>query len=429
MRRDPLAFLTRCAREYGEIVPLRFFVQRAALLSNPAHIEYVLVTHQQMFDKSPGLRRNRRLLGNGLVTSGGEFWRRQRRLMQPAFHRQRLAGYGDVMASCAEEMSDRWHDGEERDVHEDMMRLTLEIVGRTLFGSDMADVAHRVGSALHVALSRFRERLTGISLLVPEWVPTPGNRRFERAARELDAVIYDIIDRRRRSGEDREDLLGMLFEAQHEDGSQMTEKQLRDECMTLLLAGHETTAIALSWTWYLLSQHPEVESRLLAELGTVLHGRAPTAADMPRLRYAEQVITEALRLYPPAWIMSRQALVDCELGGYHVPAGTIMLMSQWVTHRDPRYYDAPEQFRPERWAGGPAAGSLASQNPRFAYFPFGGGPRLCIGNGFAMMEAVLVLATIAQRYRFELLPGQQIVPWPVVTLRPRDGVRMRLRRR
>lgn len=424
LRHDSLGFLTQAAREYGDVVPLRFFTQRAALLSDPAAIEYVLITHQQQFTKSPGVRRNRRLLGQGLVTSTGDLWRRQRRLMQPAFHRQRIASYGEVMTAATEEMLGRWQDGEERDLHAEMMRLTLEIVGRTLFGTDMAVLADRVGAALHVALSRFQERLSGLAFLIPERVPTPGNLRFERAARDLDSVIYEIIDRRRSrqssrgDGNTQDDLLSLLLEAQHEDGTQMTEKQLRDECMTLLLAGHETTAIALSWTWHLLSQHPEVEAKLLEELSRVLGGRRPGAADVPQLRYTEMVITEAMRLYPPAWIMSRQALADCQLSGRYVPAGTVVLMSQWVVHRDPRFYDSPERFHPERWAG-----DLAERNPRFAYFPFGGGPRRCIGNTFAMMEAMLVLATVAQAFHFDLVPGQEIVPWPAVTLRPRNGIR------
>jgi cytochrome P450 len=433
LRRDPLAFLTLCAREYGDFVPLRFFTQRAALLGNPAYIERVLVTHQQQFTKSPGLRRNRRLLGNGLVASTGEVWRRQRRLMQPAFHRQRLPSYAEMMVAYAERMLAGWQSGEVRDLHAEMMRLTLEIVAQALFGADVADEAARVGAALTAALERFGQRMSSLLVLLPENTPTPGNRRFERAARQLDEVIYGIINRRRIGGQAGDDLLALLLRAQHEslprgcqgdDGSRLSDCQLRDEAMTLLLAGHETTAIALSWTWYLLSQHPEVEARLLDELRMVLGGRAPTAADLPRLRYAETVVTEAMRLYPPAWVMSRQATENCEIGGHRVAAGTVLLMSQWVLHRDPRFFDDPGTFAPDRWSDG-----LAKRLPRFAYFPFGGGPRVCIGSSFAMMEAVLLLATIAQQFRLTLVPGHPVVPWPVVTLRPRYGMKMALHRR
>jgi cytochrome P450 len=274
--------------------------------------------------------------------------------------------------------------------------------------------------------------MAGILFLLPERVPTPGNLRFERAARRLDQIIFRIIEQRRGSATARgepspgsdETLLAMLLRAQDGDGSGMTDQQLRDEVMTLILAGHETTAIALTWTWYLLSQHPEVEARLHAELARALGGRPPTVADLPHLTYAQQVITEAMRLYPPAWAISRQAKEDLALGGHRLPAGTIVVMSQWVMHRHPRFYDEPEVFRPERWEHG-----TAQQLPRFAYFPFGGGPRLCIGQAFAMMEATLLLATIAQHYAFRLVPGHPVTPWPVVTLRPRYGMRMTLHRR
>jgi cytochrome P450 len=436
-RRDPLAFLTRCAREGGDFVPLRFLGQRLALLSDPAGIEQVLVTRQQLFTKSPGLRRNPRLLGNGLVASTGDLWRRQRRLMQPAFHRQHLAAYGEVMVARAQRLLARWRDGEVRDVHAEMMRVTLEIVGDALFGADLADDAATVGAAFAAVLERFRERTSGLLFLLPERVPTPGNLRYERTVRRLDEVVYRLIARRRAAGGAGDDLLALLLRAQDEAGVGMSDAQLRDEVMTLVLAGHETTAIALSWTWYLLAQHPEAERRLHDELRDLLGGRSPAAADLPRLRYAEAVVTEAMRLYPPAWLISRQAVEACEVAGYRVPAGTVVLMSQWVLHRDPRFFTAADAFSPERWLDGPipgaagagAAGALAERLPRFAYFPFGGGPRLCIGRGFAMAEAVLLLASVAQRYVLGLAPGQSVVPAPVVTLRPRHGIKMVLRAR
>lgn len=255
---------------------------------------------------------------------------------------------------------------------------------------------------------------------IPERIPTPGNLRFRRAIRYLDALIYNIIQRRRANGEDTGDLLSMLLGVRDkETGEGMSDRQLRDEVMTIFLAGHETTANALSWTWHLLASHPEVEAKLHEELGETLAGRPPSVADLPRLRYTEAVVTESMRLYPPAWAFGREALEDCEIGGYRVPAGTQLIMSQWVAHRDPRYFDAPEMFRPERWESG-----LSERLPRYAYFPFGGGPRLCIGRSFARMEAVLLLATLAQKFRLRHVPGEYIAPQPSVTLRPKNGMRM-----
>ena len=423
-RRDPLGFLTHCAREYGDFVPLRFLTQRVVLLGHPTFVEQVLVTQQQHFRKSPGLRRNRRLLGHGLLTSDGEFWRRQRRLMQPAFHRQRIRGYGEVMVDSATRLLDTWHDGDVRDVHQEMMRLTLDIVAKTLFGADVGDVAADVDASMEIAMQRFSERTRSLLFLLPDTLPTPGQRRFERAARRLDEIIFDLIARRRRSGEERDDLLSMLLSARDESGGQMSDQQVRDEAMTLFLAGHETTAIALSWTWYLLSHHPAVRDRLHDELNQVLAGRLPTAADVPQLRYTEAVVSEAMRLYPPAWIMTRQAMQDCEIGGRRVRKGTVLLMSQWVMHHDPRFFAEPDAFRPERWLDGSLEGL-----PRFAYFPFGGGPRLCIGNAFASMEATLLVSTVAQRFTLDTVPDHPVSLWPVVTLRPRHGIRMTLHQR
>jgi cytochrome P450 len=416
--------MTRYAREYGDVVPLRLGVKPAVLLSHPDDIESVLVTHNRAGIKSPTLRNNRRLLGHGLLTSEGDFWRRQRRLSQPAFHRERLASYGELMIACTERAIDGWAEGEVRDVHADMMRLTMEIVGRTLFGADVVAAAAEVGGALEVALERFDARVESLLFLLPDTWPLPGNLAYLRAAEQLDRVVFGIIERRRRDPGEHEDLLATLLEARDEDGSRMSDQQLRDEVMTLFLAGHETTAITLSWTWYLLATHPEVERKLLAELREVLGERAPTVADAPRLKYAERVVSEVLRLYPPAWFISREAIQPFEVRGYRIAKGQIAMLSQWVVHRDPRFWDRPDEFDPDRWA--PEA---TSQRPRYAYFPFGGGPRLCIGAGFAMMEAVLVLATILQRFHLALVPGQDFTPWPTVTLRPRHGVRVVPRRR
>jgi cytochrome P450 len=421
--RDPLGFLSNCAREYGDVARLRLMGQTFYLLSRPDLIEYVLVDNNRNFTKTRLLRRNRRLLGEGLLTSEGRFWRRQRRLAQPAFHRKRVAAYGEVMASFAERTLAGWRDGETVDVHEEMMRLTLEIVAKCLFDADVRAEAKDVGRAMKVALEDFSSQRRLIR--IPKSIPTPQNVRFEMAARRLDGIVSGIIeDRRKRGEEDRGDLLSTLMLAEDAGGERMTDQQLRDEVMTLFLAGHETTANALSWTLWLLSLHAGAEAKLVDELGRVLGGRAPTVDDLPRLPYGERVIKESMRLYPPAWVMGREAIEECEVGGHRMPAGTTALMSQWVVHRDPRYHDNPEQFDPDRWTAEYEEGL-----PRFAFFPFGGGPRQCIGAGFAMTEARLILAAVAQRFRMELVPGQRVEPYASITLRPKEGIRMTLAER
>ena len=422
-RRDRLGLFLRCARDYGDVAAVRIGPIRGLVLSHPDAIEYVLVTNNHNFIKHFALRRNRLFLGNGLLTSEGDFWLRQRRLIQPAFNRRHLDGYGAVMIDCARHLLAEWRDGETRELSAEMTRLTLEIAARALFGAEAGTDAREVGEAMAVAHASFENRIAGIYPL-PRWLPTPGNYRLQQAARRVDAIIYRFIAERRRNGGERDDVLSLLLRARDEDdGSRMTDKQLRDEAMTLFLAGHETTALALTWTGYLLAQHPEIAERLRADLAAVLGDRPPAVADLPRLACAERVVLEAMRLYPPVYAFGREALHDCEIMGYAVPRGTTVFMSQWAMHRDPRWFHEPEKFDPDRWADG-----LAGRLPKFAYFPFGGGPRVCIGNAFALMEAVLVLATLAPRYRFELVPGQHIVPWPVMTLRPKPGVRVVLRR-
>lgn len=420
--KDPLGFLSSCAREYGNVVKLRLMGQTFYLLSHPDLIEYVLVDNHRNFTKTRILRRNRRLLGEGLLTSEGDFWRRQRRLAQPAFHRKRVAAYGEVMVAFAERSLEGWRDGQTIDVHEQMMRLTLETVAKCLFDADVGEEAKDVGRAMKVALEDFSSQRRLIR--IPKRIPTPHNVRFEMAARRLDRIVGTIIEERRKSKEDRGDLLSMLMFAEDDSGERMTDKQLRDEVMTLLLAGHETTANALSWTFWLLSLNFEAGAKLAEELGRVLGGRAPTMEDLPNLSYAERVVKESMRLYPPAWVMGREAIGECELGGYRMPAGTTALVSQWVVHRDPRYHDDQERFDPDRWTAEYEEGL-----PRFAYFPFGGGPRQCIGASFAMTEARLILATVAQRYRMGLAAGQRVEPYASVTLRPKKGIRMTLAKR
>jgi len=423
-RRDPLGFYTRCAREHGDLVPFRLGPRRFLLVNDPEMITDVLATDNDAYRKIYLLRMNRLLFGDGLLTSEGEFWRRQRRLAQPAFHHRRIAGYGQVMVDETDRMLSTWRNGETRDVHAELMDLTLRIAGRALFGADVAPHVGTVADALRVALERHVVRMESL-LLLPERFPTAGSLRLQRAVGRLDRIIHRIIDQRRSGGDHRSDLLGMLLEARDEvDGTAMTDGQLRDEVVTLLLAGHETTAIALTWTLYLLSRHPRVEATLTAELEQVLGGRAPAIDDLPRLAFTRRVVSESLRLYPPSWAFGREAIRDSRLGGHTVAAGTSVVMSQWVLHRDPRYFSEPETFDPDRWAGG-----LSKRLPAFAYLPFGGGPRRCIGSDFAMTEAVLVLAIITQRFHLTLSPGHPVTPWPTITLRPRHGMRMALHAR
>jgi cytochrome P450 len=422
--RDQLGFYASCARQYGDVVVTRLGPYRAWMVYHPDTIEELLVTRARDFVKSPGVRLLRPLLGEGLLLSEGDFWLRQRRLAQPAFHRQRVAAYGEVMAAFAERHVTGWTDGAVVDVHAEMMALTQAIVGKTLFDADVSGDAHDAAQAAKILAEDFGARLTRIRLL-PFWVPTPSNVKARRAIRRLDAIVHRIIAARRASGEDRGDLLSMLVHAQDaDDGTRMTARQLRDEVMTIFLAGHETTAVALSWTWYLLAQHADVEARLAAELRKRLGGRAPTVADLPRLTYVDQIVAESMRLFPPAYGLGRQAVKPTELAGHRIARGDIVIAPTWVVHRDPRWFDKPEEFRPERWAD-----DLARRLPRFAYFPFGGGPRQCIGNTFALMEATLIVAAIAQRVRLSLLPGQRITPTPYVTLRPEPDIRMRVTRR
>jgi cytochrome P450 len=423
--RDPLGFINNCAKEYGDIVYWKGSLFCAYQLNHPDYIEEVLVKKSNLFCKQESWKILQRIFGNGLLSSEGNFWQRQRRLMQPAFHRDRIFSYGEVMVDYTQRLLTNWSDGETRNIHEDMMSLTLEIVAKTLFGTEIATEVEIIEASMQVSLEYFESRNGDLLLyLIPDWVPLPHNLRFQKAAKQFEDIIYRLIQQRRESGEDGGDLLSMLLQIRHEDGNGMSDKQLRDEAMTLFVAGHETTALVMSWTWYLLSQHPEVEQKLLAELQVVLQGRTPTFRDLPQLQYTERVIMEVMRLYPPVWVMARQALQDCEIAGYPVRAGDSILMSQWVMHHDSRYFDEPEVFNPDRWEG-----DLAKRLPTFAYFPFGGGSRICIGQSFAKMEAVLLLATIAQKFHVTLVPNQEIVPWSAFTLRPKYGLKVLVNRR
>jgi cytochrome P450 len=414
-RSDVLGFFARCAAEYGDVAGFRIGWKPVALLSHPDCIERVLVTENRHFKKHFVLDFLRPVLGNGLLTSEGDFWLRQRRLIQPAFAPRRLEGYAESMVALSRRRLEAWRDGQPLDLQAEMLRLTLAIVAKVLLDVDASTDTEEVSSAVDVLMEDFNYRLS-TPLAWPRGVPTPWNLRVKRAIRRLKGIIQRII--RERRAEDRGDFLSLLVNARDEEtGQGMSDRQIGDEVMTMFLAGHETTANVLTWAWYLLAQHPEAEQKLLNEFASVLNGRAPTVADVPRLAYAERVVQEAMRLYPPAFVVGREAIEDFSVGGYDFPAGTTFLMSQWVVHRDPRWFHDPFSFRPERWS--PAA---AYALPKYAYFPFGGGPRVCIGNRFAMLEAVLILATLAPHFRFALAPGQTITAAPAVTLRPAQGL-------
>ena len=424
-RREPLSFLQSLTHQYGDFVAFRMGGQHMFLANHPDYIREVLVTHNSDYVKGRALQRAKRLLGQGLLTSEGELHRRQRLLVQPAFHRQRIASYGQVMVEHADRASSRWKDSDTFDMSHEMTRLTLGIVAKTLFDAEVDSEADDIGEAMTCIMQMFNLLMYPFAELI-EKLPLPQVRRYERMRARLDSVIYRIIDERRRSGEDRGDLLSILLLAQDEENGRggMSDIQVRDEALTLFLAGHETTANTLTWTWYLLSQHPEVERKLHEELDERLRGRLPTFEDLPQLLYTEKVVAEAIRMYPPAWAIGRRSLVDQSVGNYAVPANAIVLLSPFVTHRDARYFPDPSRFDPERWT--PEAKDARIP---YSYFPFGGGPRRCVGENFAWAEAILVLATLASSWQARLVSGQRIEPRALITLRPKHDVRMTISKR
>lgn len=423
--RDPLGFLENCARNYGDVVRLRFLNKSILLLNNPADIEFVLTAGSRNFRKTIGYRTPtmRRLFGQGLLTSEGEFWTRQRRLSQPAFHRDRIAGYARIIVDFAERDLAKWRPGETRATHLDMMRLTTEVVTKALFHSDVPREIDELGEASNAVMQRFTQQFTGWRMLM-NILPTPGSRRFEKAMRELDHFVYGLIRERRASGEDTGDLLSMLLQARDDDGNGMSDQQLRDELTTLMVAGLDTTALTLAWAFYLLALNPEMDRKLFHDVQTVLGDNPPAFSDLPKLTYADAVVKETMRLYPAGWILGREAQADCDTGSLKIPKGTSVMMSQWLKHHDGRYFSQPEKFLPERWLS-----DEIKKLPKFAYFPFGGGPRICIGNAFAMMEATLVLAVVTQKFRLTAAPNYEVKPWPAITLQPRGGIFLKVEQR
>ncbi len=416
--RDPLGFLLAAVRDHGDVVRLRLADTTAYLLGHPEPIDQVMRQQAHLMVKDRVTRGLVPLVGHGLLTSEGDTWRRHRALAQPAFGHAQVQHYGRVMVEHTERMLDRWSPGVPFDVHPEMMRLTLGIVARCLFGADLEAESAVIGRSLETVMDHFLSPTQWFP--IRDSLPLPSTIRFRRAIGRIDAIVLRLIAERRRSGDDPGDMLSRLLAARDETGRGLTDRQVRDECVTLILAGHETTALALSFTFDLLARHPEADARLAAELVDVLGDRSPTPDDVPRLPYTTWVVRESMRLYPPAWAVGREALQDVEVGGYLAPRGTQFFVSQWVMHRDARYFNAPDQFRPERWDG-----DLIRRLPRCVYFPFGEGPRICIGNHFAMMEAVLLLATIARRHRLSRTePDRPLRLSPSVTLRPADPVQV-----
>jgi cytochrome P450 len=420
--RDALGIVGAGFRDYGDVWQITVGQFQQFMFKHPDHYHQILVTDADKFHKDANYKNPHkglaRFMGNGLVTSDGEFWRRQRKLMQPAFHSKRIEAYAETMVAETLHEIDGWRDGRLLNVDQSMMEMTLRIVVQALFNSDVSEDAVRVGEAMTV----FQEMQNNQNQMLPAWVPTPTELKTRAAIRDLDAIVYRLIAERRATPDDRGDLLSMLLEAQDDDGNGMTDRQLRDELVTLFLAGHETTANSLNWTFVLLAQHPHVQATLLEEIDTVLGGRKPTLADLRSLPYLDRVVKESMRFYPAVPAIGRQAITDVEVGGYLVPKGSSINLFFIQTHRDSRWWgeDAlafnPDRFTPEQ----------DKERHKYAYIPFSSGPRVCIGNSFAIMEARLLLATILQQWTLELV-GDAPQPEPLITLRPKGGLRMMAR--
>lgn len=423
--RNPAEFMLRAALDYGDIVKFRLLNLDFYLVVRPEYTQEVLVANHDKLRKSPrDVAILSKFLGKGILVTDGAYHKRQRRLVQPAMHTTRIQNYATTMVDYTQRMIDSWADGSEQRVDHAMRQLTMEIVGKSLFDADVSGQGHQIGEAIDIL-----QRIAGIDFrvqnVIPDWLPLRRNRQRAEAAQTLDRLIRQIISERRASGEDKGDLLSMLLLSEDETGARMTDQEARDEAVTLFAAGHETTSNAMSWTWYLLSQHPDVEARLQAEVDSVLNGRAATIQDLPQLRYTTMIIKESMRLYPPAWVLNaREVLDDIHIDGYTIPKGGNIFIAPYALHRNPAYFDDPLRFDPERFSP-----ENEKRIPRYAYFPFGGGPHVCIGNSFALMEAQLILATMAQHVSLSLLPDPVVEIEPLVTMGPKNGLRMRVQTR
>jgi cytochrome P450 len=423
LRGDLLGFLLEM-RDYGDVSFAHFGPAPSYMLSDPDMVEELLVGRHRDCVKDSGTRVLMPLIGNGLLTSEGEFWRRQRKLAAPPLQPKHIQAYAETMVDSATRTFASFRDGEVRDLSVELAELTLDIVSKTLLGVDARGDAERIRAALDASMPYFEKQLFTLQALLPAWVPTPGRRRFAAAVREMDVIVYGIIERCRAQGGDADHLLARLLRARDDQGEAMTDAQLRDEAVTMLMAGHETTALALSYAVYLLSEHPAAAARLCDEIDATLEGRAATAADLARMPFLDAVVREVLRIYPPAYAVGREVIREFEIGGYTLPVGSQVTVSPYTLHRDPRFYTEPDRFMPERWVD-----PGFSPPPRFAYLPFGGGPRVCIGNHFATMELALVLACMMQQVKLTVASDYKLRLSPVVTMRLTDNLRVLVKRR
>ncbi|MCE9499217.1 MAG: cytochrome P450 [Leptospira sp.] len=419
LKKDLLEFYHKIT-DYGEIARFRFGNRVAYIITNPEHIRHVLVENNQNYTKSVLYKEVKHVVGNGLLTSEGDFWRRQRKLAQPSFHKQKIIGFAEMMVSENDKMLQEWESGKNPfDVSQEMMKLTFSVVGKTLFGSDISSFSDRVGESLYAGIEGAANRMKSI-IKFPLSVPTPANIRFNRAISEMDKIVYSIIAEKKKNPPGGADLLSMLIDARDEEtGEGMNELQLKDEIVTFMLAGHETTSTTLTWAFYLLSKYPEVAKKIRSEVIDVLGDRNPSLEDVSKLKYTTMVIEETMRLYPAIWVIQRNSIGWDEFGGYKIPPGTIVSMPQYIVHRDPLYWENPEGFDPERFSE-----ERSKNRPKYSYFPFGGGPRTCIGNIFAMMEATIILSMAVRKFRLDLVPGFKVEKQALLTLRPKFGMMM-----
>ncbi len=422
--RAPLDMMTKYAVQYGDFCRFYLGPFTMYLASEPDIIASVLNDNTGRFVRARNAQSIRSLVGNGMVTSSGSFWQRQRRIIQPVFHRQQIVATSEQVSLITKRILDeQWHDGKTYEIDHKLVSLTMAIVGKTLFDVDVMNQIDAIGKAMEVAVRHFEVRSSNM-FLIPEWVPTPDNLRYRKAVQQMDRIVYDIISQHQVNKNHGRDLLSMLLSLQDEDGTRMTDQEVRDEVMTFILAGHETSAHSLAWACWLIAQNPKTELKLVEELETVLDGRRPTYDDLSDLKFTEAVLLEAMRLYPAAWMLAREAVEDCEVGGYPISAGNTILMSPWVMHRHPRFFQQPEIFNADRWKN-----NLVKQLHPYVYFPFGGGSRMCIGKAFAMMEMTLILASIFQKFHLSLIPNQKIEPNPSMTLYPKSGINVILSKR